>query len=41
MTLQVNLLTGLMLGIEYVDLPEMDEQHVVIDILFLRIVFSW
>lgn len=41
MTLQVNLLTGLMLGIEYVDMPELDEQHVVVDILFIRIVFSW
>jgi len=41
MTLQVNLLTGLMLGIEYVDMSELDEQHVVIDILFIRIVFSW
>lgn len=39
--LQVNLLTGLMLGFEYVDLDELDEQHVVIDILFVRIVFSW
>jgi len=47
MTIELNLITGLMLGFEYVDRSDeeqdddYDGKYVVIDLLILRILFSW
>jgi hypothetical protein len=40
MIIEFNLITGIMFGVEYVD-SEDGEQHIVLDIAFLRILFSW
>jgi hypothetical protein len=42
MTIEFNLITGIMAGIEYSDFTdEGGEKHLVIDILFFRVLFSW
>jgi hypothetical protein len=41
MTIEGLFITGLMLGFEYVQLPESEEQHIVIDLLFVRFVITW
>jgi hypothetical protein len=42
MSIDLNLITGLMLGFEYVDMSHEDgERHLVIDILFVRVVVSF
>lgn len=41
MIIEANLITGMMLGFELVELPEEECQHLVVDILFVRFVFSW
>jgi len=42
MEVDVNLITGLMLGAEYADFrDEGGDQFVVVDILFVRLLFIW
>jgi hypothetical protein len=42
MEVDVNFITGLMLGAEYADFrDEGGDQFVVVDILFVRILFIW
>ena len=41
MTIELNLITGMMFGVEYVYNPDEDEKHIVVDIAFVRILFSW
>lgn len=42
MTIDMTLITGFMLGFEYVDMREQtDEQHIVVDLFVFRIVFTW
>ena len=42
MEVDVNLITGLMLGFEYADFrDEGGDQFVVVDILFVRLLFIW
>lgn len=41
MIIQLHLITGIMLGFEYVDIPDEDDRHLVIDFLFLRVLFTW
>jgi hypothetical protein len=40
MTVDLNIITGLMLGVEYVDMED-GERHIVIDILFVRFVITF
>jgi hypothetical protein len=39
MSIQAEILTGIMFGIEYVDVPELEDRYVVVDIGFLRLLF--
>lgn len=42
MEIELNFITGLMLGFEYVDMSQDDgDRHIVLDVLFLRIVVSF
>jgi hypothetical protein len=42
MEIELNFITGLMLGFEYVDMSQDDgDKHIVLDVLFLRIVVSF
>lgn len=42
MNIEATLITGLMLGFEYVDLRSEEYcQHIVIDILFARFILTW
>jgi hypothetical protein len=40
MSIELNIITGLMLGAEYVDMDD-GERHIVIDILFARFVITF
>ena len=42
MIVEVNLIGGLMLGFEFVNNPDEEEiSHIVVDIFFVRIVFTY
>lgn len=41
MTIDLALIAGVMLGFEYVNPDETDEQHLVIDLFIVRLLFSW
>ena len=42
MSVELNLITGVMLGFEYADFTDDGgDKFVVVDILFVRILFSW
>lgn len=39
MVIDINLITGIMFGVEYAELD--GERHVVLDLAFVRILFTW
>ncbi len=41
MTIETNLIAGISFGVEYVRNPDTDEHHIVVDLLILRVLFSW
>jgi hypothetical protein len=41
MTIELELIAGLMFGVEYVDVPELEFKHVVVDLGFVRVLFSF
>jgi hypothetical protein len=41
MTIELHIISGLMFGVEYVYEPEAEENHIVVDFAFVRILFSW
>jgi hypothetical protein len=41
MIIEINLIAGIMLGAEYVQNPEDGTNFIVVDILFVRILFEW
>ncbi len=41
MTIETNLIAGISLGLEFVKNPDTDENHIVVDLFVLRILFSW
>lgn len=41
MSIELNLISGIMLGAEYVFDPEEEVNYLVVDILFVRVLFGW
>jgi hypothetical protein len=41
MTIELSLIAGVMMGIEFVQDPEDGTNFVVVDFLFVRILFGW
>jgi hypothetical protein len=41
MDIETNFIAGISLGVEYVKNPDTDENHIVVDLFFLRVLFSW
>ena len=39
--IDINLISGIMLGAEYVQDPEDGTNYIVVDLLFVRILFGW
>lgn len=39
--IDINLISGIMLGLEYVQDPEDGTNYIVVDLLFVRILFGW
>ena len=41
MSIDLNFITGMMLGLEYVQDPEEEVNYLVVDILFVRLLIGW
>ena len=39
--IELNFISGIMLGVEYIQDPEDETHYLVVDLLFVRILFSW
>ncbi len=41
MEIETNMIAGISVGVEYVKNPDTDENHIVVDLFVIRVLFSW
>ena len=41
MDIETNFIAGISVGVEYVKNPDTDENHIVVDLFVIRVLFSW